>query len=187
MTMTELLKVIPVGCIVPRESGGVLVVASVELWSDAVVLRTVEVTPLSAPPPVRADAAPAAPRVEWQLTDDLGTEYQLSGSPPGGVRGSSGRCCITHAFPTTPRHSESSRRTWRFRLGSTWCCRTDIPRSERKGRGVPGGRDAPSTSLYGARISTSTTTAVTFTTTRAATTSRRCSGHCPGRSPTTAR
>ena len=74
-------------CIVPRESGGVLVVASVELWSDAVVLRTVEVTPLSAPPPVRADAAPAAPRVEWQLTDDLGTEYQLSGGAPGGARG----------------------------------------------------------------------------------------------------
>ena len=85
--MTELLKVIPVGRTVPRQSGGALVVASVELWSDAVVLRTAEVTPLSAPPPVRADAAPAAPRVEWQLTDDVGTEYHLSGGPPGGARG----------------------------------------------------------------------------------------------------
>ena len=87
MAMTELLKIIPVGRTVRRESDGVLVVASVELWSDAVVVRTAEVTPVSAPPSVRADAAPAAPRVEWQRTDDLGTEYQLSGGPPGGARG----------------------------------------------------------------------------------------------------
>jgi hypothetical protein len=77
----------PVGRSVPRESSGVLIIASVELWSDAIVLRTAEVTPTSNPPPVRADASPAAPRVEWQLTDDLGSEYQLSGGPPGGARG----------------------------------------------------------------------------------------------------
>jgi hypothetical protein len=53
--MPELLRVIPVGRTVPEHAGGVIVVASVELWSDAVVLRTAEVTPPPNPVLTRSD------------------------------------------------------------------------------------------------------------------------------------
>ena len=87
--MPELLRVIPVGRTVPEHSGGVIVVASVELWSDAVVLRTAEVMPPPNParPQARGGFFPAEFVVEWQVSDDLGNQYELSGGPTGGAPG----------------------------------------------------------------------------------------------------
>jgi hypothetical protein len=85
--MAELLRVIAVGHSAPRRSGGVAVLGSVELWTDAIVLRIAEVSSAD-PPPSPADAAPASSFVDWQVFDDLGNEYALSGGP---MRGGVGR------------------------------------------------------------------------------------------------
>jgi hypothetical protein len=87
--MPELLRVIPVGRVVPEHSGGVIVVASVELWSDALVLRTAEVTPPPSParPQARGGFWPPEFVVDWQVSDDLGNQYELSGGPTGGAPG----------------------------------------------------------------------------------------------------
>jgi hypothetical protein len=83
----QLLRVIAVGHTTPQRTGGVVVLASVEIWSDGVVLRTAEDTTRLEPSPPAPDFDPVESTTDWQLTDDLDNHYELSGGPAGGASG----------------------------------------------------------------------------------------------------
>ena len=71
-------RVIPIAHTVYIDGGGRTVVCSLELWSNGVVIRDADVAQ------GRPEAQLDSPLNYFQVSDDLGTEYQMRGSGSGG-------------------------------------------------------------------------------------------------------
>jgi ATP-dependent Clp protease ATP-binding subunit ClpC len=72
----ELVRVVPLAREVPAESGLRVVLISLEIWSGWFDLRYALLP--------RMDAPPQEVAIDWRVTDDLGTEYTLTGMAAGG-------------------------------------------------------------------------------------------------------
>jgi hypothetical protein len=73
----ELARVVPLAREVAHESGLRVVLISLEIWSGWFDLRYAVLPPMDAPPPQEID-------LDWRVTDDLGTDYTLTGLAAGG-------------------------------------------------------------------------------------------------------
>ena len=72
----ELVRVVPLAREVADESGLRVVLISLEIWSGWFDLRYALLP--------RMDAPPQEVAIDWRVTDDLGTEYTLTGMAAGG-------------------------------------------------------------------------------------------------------
>ena len=116
----ELRRVLPIATTVELASTMKLLVVSIELWSDRLVLHTVEQLPGPLPP-----GPPIASGALWNVTDDIGTQYLPhggSGAVRTAVRYAASRS-LSRNLPRTRRRSRSSVRVWircmESRYGST--------------------------------------------------------------------
>jgi Clp amino terminal domain, pathogenicity island component len=73
----ELVRVVPLAREVADESGLRVVLISLEVWSGWFDLRYALLPRMDAPPPQEID-------LDWRVTDDLGTDYTLTGLAAGG-------------------------------------------------------------------------------------------------------
>jgi hypothetical protein len=73
----ELVRVVPLAREVADESGLRVVLISLEIWSGWFDLRYALLPTRDAPPPQEID-------LDWRVTDDLGTDYTLTGLAAGG-------------------------------------------------------------------------------------------------------
>jgi Clp amino terminal domain, pathogenicity island component len=96
----ELIRVVPLAREVFRGSGHRVVLISLELWSGWLDLR-LALLPEDAPP----GSTPTDIMLDWQVTDDAGTAYELCGLASSGVR-----LLRIHQFSFMPAPPDDARR-----------------------------------------------------------------------------